>query len=114
MPAIGTRTKTATFDIDVDADLTEAVDLGIGTLVGIQFPSNTDGTVFYLHASTSLLGTYVPVYDADGNQFTITSAASRYTVIEPALVEGVRYVKIESSTDQSTSDTVLTLMVRDY
>lgn len=114
MAAIQTRTVTATFDVSSDPDLTEAVDLGNGTLVGVQFPSNADGTTFYVHASTSFGGTYVPVYSQSGTRVTITSAASYYSVIEPAVLEGCRFIKIESVTDQSSTDTVLSLMIRDY
>lgn len=89
-----------------------AVDLEGCALVGAFLPATLDGTALTFLACDTAGGTYLPVHDADGDEVTATVAASRYLILDPADFAGVRYLKLEMGTAQSTTDTTITLAVR--
>jgi len=86
---------------------TNGVDLLGMTLVGIICPSTFDGTTITFTACDTQDGTYLPVYDKTGAQYSITTAASRYVILPPADFAGIRFIKPVTGTNQDTTDTVL-------
>ena len=99
--------------VPVDTATSNAVDLRGNTLVGVFLPSTFDGTVFTLTGSDTLAGTYVAIQDGAGAAVTVTSAASKYASFpNPLLLTGVRFVKIVTTTTQTTTSTIITLAVR--
>ena len=95
--ASGAATSGATQDM---ADL---------TLVGIRTPAEFDGTSVTFTCCDTAGGTYLPLHSADGNAYTVTLAASRYTAVDPTRFYGVRFLKLVASGNQATTDTVVTL-----
>lgn len=102
MSLIGT---TATFTIDSSGTVSNAVDLGDRTLVGLQLPTMT-GTAITFQASTSLDGTYVAVKGSDGASISYTTASSTYVAIQPAVLAGIRFIKIVSGSAEGAARTV--------
>jgi heme/copper-type cytochrome/quinol oxidase subunit 2 len=101
--------QSFSFVIATDADLSSdsvAID---GFSFGILYiPSNFDGTQIKFHVCATKGGTYLPVCSAsDGTDLTYTVAASKAVVVPPE-VFGAAYLKIETVTDQATTDTVIT------
>lgn len=77
--------------------LSAAVDLGDGALVRIAMPSSW--TTADLTFQTSYDGTtYSDLYDADGNEYDVSAAASREIIVPIADLIGARYVKVRSGT----------------
>lgn len=90
------------------------VDVGGFTLVGLYFPSTFDGTTVTLQSAPSINGTYVTVLDADGADLTLTVAASRFAGIgDLSLLVGVQYLKITAGSTQTTTDSIITLALRE-
>ena len=91
--------KDATITYLTDADLTAAVDLGrdYETLL-IQIPT-IDSSTLILHACETLGGTYYPV----GNSVSIAASTGGFTDVWD--IGGVRYIKIETGTDQTANRT---------
>lgn len=104
---------SATIDISVDADLSASIDLEDHDLVGIITPANFDGTDIVLHGSADN-STFVPIAASNGaaTAYTIVTTASTGTPIAASICAGFRYIKIETTTDQTTTDTVFTLLLR--
>lgn len=74
----------------------------------LYLPSNFDGTDLIFHVSSAKAGTYVPVSNPDtGTDLTYKTAASKACPVPPE-VFGASWLKLESVTDQATSDTVIT------
>src|SRR4051794_8809084 len=92
-----------------------AIDLSGCTLVGLFVPATFDGTTLTITASASLTGTYVSVQQdhTSASAYTITTAASRYVGLDNLdLASGLQFIKLVAGTSQSTTDTVITLVVR--
>jgi len=83
--------------------------LGDLTLLGIRLPATFDGTTVTFTGSDTLAGTYDPIYNDDGSAYTVTCAASRYTVVDYTKFLGVLFVKVVPGTTQATTDTIITL-----
>jgi hypothetical protein len=90
----------------------DVIDLGGTDLCGLFIPSTFDGTTLTLQASQTASGTFVTV-QSGGSDYTLTTAASKYTPIENlAVVAGLRFIKLVAGTAQSTTDTVIGLAAR--
>jgi hypothetical protein len=98
-----------TFDISVDPDLSAEAHAIDGYSFGMLYiPSNFDGTQLKFHVCDTYGGTYLPVVDpTTGSDLTYTAAASKACPVPPE-VFGAAYLKIETVTDQATTDTVIT------
>jgi hypothetical protein len=96
--------KPLTVDVDVDADLTDAFDARPGAIYGLVVPSDFDGTNILFHVSHDDV-TYQPLYTALNVAVGMTVAASRSYDL-PTELASWQYWKIETVTDQSTTDTV--------
>ena len=103
MPLVGT---SSTFTIASGQTVSNAVDLGDNTLVGLQLGTMT-GTAITFQASTSLTGTYVAVKGSDGASISYTTASNTYVAIQPAILAGVRFIKIVSNGAEASDRTVV-------
>ena len=83
-----------------------AIDLGELAVVGIQTPSALTGTSFTFQASSDNV-TFCAVTKVDGTTYTMTVAASKYIVVPPADLAGVRYLKIVSGATEGQADTII-------
>lgn len=94
---------------------TDAIDLEGGQLCGIFVPSTFDGTSLALWASQKIDGTYVAVQAAldASTAFSITTTASRYIPLTNlAVIAALEYIKLVAGSSQSSTDTELTLVLR--
>lgn len=101
-----------TFTIANGATTSDAINLTKGTLVALEIPSTFDGTTLTFTAaewtgSGGIAGTYYPIYDASGNQVTVTTAASRRVNFSPTDFLGIKSMKLVAGTSQSTTSTLI-------
>lgn len=100
--------QSFTFDISSDADLSDAKPIDGWSFGILYIPSNFDGTELKFHVSDTVSGTFLPVVDPlTGSDLAYTVAASKACPIPPE-VFGASWLKLESTTDQATTDTVIT------
>ena len=113
-PVLYPSYTTATIVIATSTTLSPEVDLGNNDLVGIITPSNFDGTTMTITAATASGGTFFPVAasNAASTAYTITTTASIFTPIPNTITAGLRFIKILCGSAQTTTDTVLTLVLR--
>lgn len=106
------RDYTQTATIAVGGNRSEAIDLKGMNLAGFLLPSNFDGTTLKLEMSDALDGTYIPVH-ASGVEVSYTVAASKYIAVDNlAVTAGLRYIKLVTGSNQTTTDTVIKLALR--
>jgi hypothetical protein len=86
-----------------------------GTLVGIQMPSAWTAASLTFQASNDGT-TFTNLYDAAGNEVSVTTDASRWIALDPADFAGITHLKVRSGTSGTAvnqgADRVLTLIVR--
>jgi hypothetical protein len=100
--------QSFTFDISEDADLSDSVCIDGFSFGMLYLPSNFDGTDLKFHTCGTKGGTYQIVVNAtDGTDLTVVAAASKNVAVPPEVM-GAAYMKLESVTDQATTDTVVT------
>lgn len=109
MPAY--RNVTAT--IAAGATTSGEVALKGKRLVGMLMPAALTGTSLTLLTATASGGTFVGVTDAAGSPVTFAVAPGQYIAIDPAALEGLRYVKLVSNLAEAVEAlvTVVTLDV---
>lgn len=100
----GTLGGLVTFTIANGATVSNAVDVREKILVGLQFATMT-GTAVTFQASSDGV-TYVAVKDSSGASVSYTIASDTYTVIQPAVLAGIRYIKIVSGSAEGAVRTV--------
>jgi len=90
------------------------VDIGNYDIVGIITPSTFDGTTITIQASPTSGGTFYPVAAANtaSTAYTITTTASIWSPIDPTVTRGLRYIKLTCGSSQTTTATVLQLVLR--
>jgi hypothetical protein len=88
---------TTTVTIDNGASLSGAVNLSGFTLIGIDMPASWTAANLTLQASVDN-STWDNVFDSLGTEVTITAAASRFILLNPADFVSVRYLKVRSGT----------------
>lgn len=101
------KQATATVDIVADADLSSVIDCRGWLLTKLFIPSNFDGTQIKFHMATTAGGTYT-VLEEDGVEYTLTVSADAWQALDPAIMSGIPFLKIETVTDQATSNTIFT------
>jgi hypothetical protein len=106
----GTKKQVLTVDISEDADLTNAIETHHYALFGLVVPANFDGTEIKFHVSADD-STYVPLRDADDAVIARTVTASMGYDL-PTELAAWPYFKIETTTDQATTDTVFTVVCK--
>ena len=82
--------------------------VGNNTIAKIFLPSTFDGTTLTFTGATEAGGTYHPIVDSAGAAVTKTCTASDCVTLAAADLWGVPYVKFTASTNQTTTDTVIT------
>ena len=92
---VSTTTKSAT--IANGASLSEEIDLGGYGLAAIEMPAAWTAANLTFQAASASAGTFKNVYDAAGNQLTVTADASRVLTDIPELAP-LRFIKIRSGT----------------
>lgn len=100
-------------DVTITSGQTDSaeIDLTRKTIVGIHIPAEFDGTVLGFKVAKVLGGTYNAMQDGAGNAYSKTVALSTYIPISPADFVGINALKLSATTTQTTSDTVLTIVV---
>jgi hypothetical protein len=94
-------------DISEDADLTAAFSISGADSGVIYIPSTFDGTKFIVHLCDTEDGTFLPFgVTTDGTTVEYTVAVSKAYPL-PTGMFGARWAKIETVTDQATTDTQL-------
>ena len=87
---------------------TPEIDLGeSGLLEGIQMPSSWTAADIKFTVSSTSGGTFQALYDAEGTEQTVTTAASRYVALNAAITAGMRYIKVISSASQASARTLI-------
>jgi len=106
-----TKLIEVTVTIANTGTLSDAVEIGNGTIVGAYFPASMDGDSVTIHDSSTLTGTYTAVYDSTNTAvgWTVDTNAGVRT-IQPASTAGIRpFVKLACSA-QTGSKTVVLLI----
>jgi len=107
--------KSITVTIASGATESGVIGLGELTLVGIYTPSTFDGASMTINVCETRAGTYVPLTDPDtGASVSIVAAASKYYAIDPALTLGPKFATLVAGTAQSSTDTVLTVVLKPF
>jgi hypothetical protein len=78
-------------------------------LVGLQMPSSLTSTSITFAVSSTLNGTYVPLYNSSG-QVSYTVAASRYISINPSDFNGVYYFEVIMGSTEAAARTLTASM----
>jgi len=105
--------------IPVNTALSDVIDLGAGSIVGIIMPSGWTAAAITLQTKTTSTGTLANVYDKAGSEYTIVAAASSHIILDPTALRGLgRYVVLRSGTAalavNQTSARTLTVLVKLY
>lgn len=101
---------TSTVTIANTETTSGAADLGEMAVVGIQTPASLTGTSFSFLASADN-STFVEVRKVDGTVYTLTVTSSKYYVVPPADLAGIRYLKIVSGSAE-TGAKVISILQR--
>ena len=107
---MSTVNPQATVTIANGATVSNAIDLGEMAIVGIQTPAALTSTAFTFQASSDNV-TYAAVYKVDGTQYTMTVSTSRYHVVPPADLAGIRWLKVVGGSAEG-GDRVITVLAR--
>lgn len=103
-------TKTAT--IAASSTTSNALRVGARAIAGLLIPSAFTGTAITFTASDKFDGTFVPVYDSDGNQVSATVTASRAVALSGAEADAFapwEFVKLVSNATEGTAREVLVI-----
>lgn len=100
--------RAATCTIASGQTVSNAIDLGEMVVVGIQTPSALTGTAFTFQASYDNV-TFCAVTTTSA-AYSITVAASKYVVVPPADLAGVRYLKVVSGSSEGADRDVVLLL----
>ncbi len=88
----------ATATISNGQSLSAAVSLGGLRLFGIVMPSAWTAAGLTFQMSHDGGATWVNMYDANGNELTVTAGMSRYIALDPANFAAVHMLKVRSGT----------------
>lgn len=95
--------------------LSAAIDLAGTTMLGLLMPASWTTANLTLQASADGV-TFADVYTEAGSEKTLTAAASRFILLEPADFTGVRFLKLRSGTSAAAvnqgADRSITLLSR--
>lgn len=108
------------FENKVDAviasgsSLSPEINLSGSRLFAINMPASWTTANLTFQGSDKAGGTYNDIYDEDGNEVSVTVAASQFIILEPAKFLGLRNLKIRSGTSSSAvnqgADRTITLV----
>lgn len=96
LPADSVKTVT----IAANTSLSDVIDLGAFNLFAIEMPSAWDTATITFAASSSISGTFIPVYNSGSEVSTPASASEMISLGDIALaIAPLRYIKIRSGTN---------------
>lgn len=117
LTALGSGRLSGTVTITNGTSLSGAIDLGSSSLSGILIPAAWTAAGLSFAVSTSLAGTYVPLWNGFGSEYTIPSAsvvANQFITIPMVDFLGIQFIKVRSGTAASAvnqgADRILTLV----
>lgn len=84
------------------------IDLSSLGFVGIIFPAAFTGTAITFQGSVDN-STFTALYNSSNTAYSITVAASRYYMLNPADFMGSRYIKIVSNATEGGTRTLTTI-----
>jgi hypothetical protein len=88
-----------------------AIDIGEGTVVGLQIPAGYAGTTLKFQGANEEGGTYNDIFYLNGvavTALTLTSVAENKNItISPEMLAGFRYLKLVSSASETLSVNVM-------
>lgn len=108
------KPETRTVSIASGGTTSDMIPLGDYMLAGIITPSALTSTAITFTASDTKDGTFVAVYDSDGNQVSLTAAASRAIGLSGAEADALapfQFVKVVCGTAEAAART-LTLCLK--
>lgn len=98
--------------------LSDSIDLGNGSLIGIIIPNVWTAANLTFEAYKADSTTLVNCYTSDGTELTYTAAASRWIIAKPTDFAGIQKFKIRSGTSgtpvNQAADRLLYLAIRRY
>lgn len=80
------------------ASLSSEINLSGSRLFAINMPASWTTANLTFQGSDRGGGTYNNIYDENGNELTVTAAASQFIILEPLKFLGLRNLKIRSGT----------------
>ena len=108
-PSLVDFSKTVT--ILSGATVSNAIDIGGGTLVGLITPAALTSTAISFQSAPSLAGTYVACKDGAGSSISKTVAASQDIKIASSDLFGRQFLKLVAGTTEG-ADRIITLIIR--
>lgn len=102
MAALGNGRLSGTVTIANGASLSGAIDLGSSSLACILMPAAWTAAGLSFAVSTSLAGTYVPLWNALGGEYLVPSAsavASQHIILPVVDFLGIQFIKVRSGTN---------------
>jgi hypothetical protein len=111
-------TKPLGFTIANGASVSEALRLNGGMVEAIIMPASWTAAGLSFQSSETEAGSYLPLFDALGDEITLTVAAGRTVILPLATVRGVDWLKLVSGTsalavNQGAARTI-TVLTRTY
>lgn len=103
---------TASVTIAVGTAISAAFDRGGYRSLMVILPATYDGTSMSFQVSDTLGGTYVPLNDFYGNPVTLPVVAASNAYFLPGELSAARFIKLVASTNQLTTDTIMTVVLR--
>ncbi|MGJ4888941.1 hypothetical protein ACQR1Y_12145 [Bradyrhizobium sp. HKCCYLRH3099] len=111
---LGLEYKSAT--ILNGASVTSDIALGAKALIGLEMPGSWTAANLTFRVSTDGGQNYSNLYDASGNEYTVTVAAGRYVYLDPGVFIGINMLQIRSGTSGSAvnqgADRIIKLAIR--
>lgn len=104
------KPTSVTATIANGATTSDVVHLRDHAMVGLIMPAAFTGTTITFTASDSPTGTFVPVYDSDGNQISVAVAVSRALGLSGAEADALapfQFVKLVSGSTEGAERLVI-------
>lgn len=98
--------------IDNGETKSAVLDTSSNVITGIIAPATFDGSQITLEVSDSASGTFVPLLNSDGTDYTLVVAASQAVIVVPQFVAGWRFLKFVADVTQTGTDTDLLVFGR--
>ena len=80
------------------ASVTQNLDAGGLTPMGVSIPAAWDAANLTVLVSSDLGVTFQPMFDGNGNEYTITAAAGEYILLDPSVFAVIRRFQFRSGT----------------
>jgi hypothetical protein len=80
-------------------------------LIGVAVPAAITSTTAELQTSADAGATWLPIYDREGNKYTLALGASRYIALPPGDIAGLHNVRLKVGSSEAAART-FTLLLR--